>query len=1377
MADAEPAAPTPPTPAHTPPPPARRRRWPWWLLAVLCCALAAIVGAAAWLLGTQSGLDTALRLAMDASAGAVRIDGARGRLIDTVHIDALHYRDEALQVNVDELELRWQPRQLWSRRVLVEHVRAARVEVIQHPGTTSTDEPPPSPPTTLEIPFGVEVERLQVDEFVLHSVPATESAAEGSKESADGSAPLPLIVVRDFSASLRSDGRHHQVQGLTLALPQGRVDLDGEIDGRSPFALDLRTRFAGELERRALQAQATIANTLLEPLLNASAEAEGVSAQAEAELAPFASAPLRTLKLHGGEINPAAFVAGAPQAALVIDAELTAPRDGDALLAGPLRIENRRPATIDQGGVPVHSVSGKVRLSSVHIAVDALEVVLPGAGRIVGSLNWRPPATAAALNAMPDTMPGATSDANTETAANAAARADEAAAAAASAFGELVAALELAGIDPRTLDTRLPAQIVAGKLDASADANQQQAEIALSAGAARIDARARLLAAAGEAARRFSVDGRLRDVDPSAFIADAPPARMNVDIDASGDLPAEGLPQAAQLDFRIADSRFRGQPLSGEGKLRVAGERLPEVAVLLQLGRNRVDARGAWGAPGDALALKLDAPALDALDPAFGGRAQAEGKLRGTLAMPAGELKFSASALRLPGEVRVLGADGDIRLDNGVDGPFRLALNVRGVGPSGSDADGIALPDWIARGRVNAEGRRDAHDIALEVDTPAQDGVADSVRAQLRGGLRTEGKTGAPSWQGELSALTTVGRFASALQAPAPLHLAADSVRLGSATLYAGERGRIRVQETSWSPAAIVARGSISGFVVEPAPPPDRRARSRRSEPLTLGAEWDLSAGKVLAGEARIFRESGDLAVEGEIRTRLGLQRLQAVLNANGDRLALAFEAAGSEFGQLGGSAALRAQRSTSGVWSIAADAPLQGSAVLDMPSITWLGRLAQENIETGGRIKGAFTLSGTVSAPLASGRIEGRALQIALVDEGLQLSGGEFDVEFDRDRVRLERLHFVSPNRVQLRDSRIPFARLTATPGSLTARGALALDSGAGEFTFAAERLPLLQRDDRWMILSGEGSAHTSWTTLKLDADFRADAGYLEFADSPPPSLSDDVVVLGRNDDRPPGAFGVSADVRVNLGKALYLSAMGLDTRLEGELRVRMRPGAPMSAVGSVSTVGGSYRGYGQNLVIDRGVVNFQGPLDAPGLNIVALRKGLAVEAGVSVTGSAKRPQVRLISEPNVPDPEKLSWIVLGRAPDAASGADLGLLLPAAQALLGGPGGGMTDELSRSLGFDSFSIGQGELNSTSRAATSRVVGSGSTIASDPSVSGQVLSLGKRLSSDLMLSFEQSLGDAGTLVKLTYQLSRRLSLIARGGTDNSVDLNYSFSFR
>ena len=75
------------------------------------------------------------------------------------------------------------------------------------------------------------------------------------------------------------------------------------------------------------------------------------------------------------------------------------------------------------------------------------------------------------------------------------------------------------------------------------------------------------------------------------------------------------------------------------------------------------------------------------------------------------------------------------------------------------------------------------------------------------------------------------------------------------------------------------------------------------------------------------------------------------------------------------------------------------------------------------------------------------------------------------------------------------------------------------------------------------------------------------------------------------------------------------------------------------------------------------------------------------------------------------------------------------------------------------------------------MLGSGQTVSGGPSVSGQVLSLGKRLGPDLFLNFEQSLGGAATLVKLTYQISRRLAVNARGGTDTALDVQYGFSFR
>lgn len=1398
--DAPPAA-APRRSPETPP----RRRWLRWLGWGVALPVATLVGASAWLLGTQSGLDAGLALAERATGGALQAEGARGRVLGGFQADTIAWRTTDLELELHQFALAWRPGALLQGRVHIDELSAARVRLAQTVAEDAPEAAPLTAPASLELPVAIELTRLAVGVFAMRDLPAAQhgqdalSAAAEAVERAEAAVTDPAIaaeavtevaaeqgvVFSALEAALDSDGRHHRLRALTLDLPQGKAKVALALDGASPFPLSGEGSLEGVIEAHPLALKIDLANTLLEPRLQAEGQLAGTQMQVVAEAASFAPNPLRRLKIDAGEFDPAAFLAGAPQAALSLQAELAAPTAHDGLLTGPVRLTNSRPAAVDASGVPLQALSAVLDWRSGEVALDALAIRLPGEGRIDGRIAWRPPQAAAA--ASPPVDAAAAGDGAADGGGEPSEKVTTA-----PGFGQLVAALELVGIDTRQLDTRLPRQIVAGRVDAEADALRQQVRVGLEAGRARIEAEATVAVLAVEAAtgsaadaggdeagptprRRLVLDARLRDVDPRALVPTAPSARLNLDLKADATLPPTGLPQQATVDFRIPDSVLEGLPLSGDGRVRLEGQRLPELRLALSVAGNALEASGALGAASDSLAVRLDAPKLSAIGFGLAGRAGAEGRVGGTLEAPNGALQFFGEGLSLPGAVRLAGVNGSARLDAGMDGPFTLALGLSGLGPTGRDADGKVQADWLASARLSAEGTRAQHRLELSAATPEQQGVADALRLVLQGGMAAGDSA---RWRGQLAALESAGRFVARLVAPATLELAPDGVRLGAAELNAGDKGRIRLQETAWSPTQSVLRGDLSGLVLD-LEPKRRDGRPRRNaDPLTLGARWDLSVGRTLQGEARVFRETGDLSVEGELRTRLGLETLEAVLDARGDRLTLSLDARGREFGSVQGEVGLRARRGADGVWRVPPETALGGSARLDMPSITWLGRLARENIETAGRVSGRVGIGGTLAAPRASGRIEGRALGFTLIDQGLILAGGELDLDFDSDSLRLERLEFVSTNRVRPRENRIPFDRLTATPGRFTARGAVALASGEGSFRFDADRLPLLQRDDRWMLVSGAGNARSTWSSLALDAEFRADAGYIEFAESPPPSLSDDVVVLGRQEAAAgEGGFAVTADVRVSLGDALYLSALGLETRLAGDLRIRLQPGRPLSAVGTISTVGGSYRGYGQSLSIERGVVNFQGALDAPGLNIVALRKGLEVEAGVAVTGSAKRPQIRLVSEPNVPDPTKLSWIVLGRAPDAGSGADLGLLLPAAAGLLGGPGGGMTEELSRSLGFDSFSFGQGELNSTSRAASSRVLGSGSTVASGPSVSGQVLSLGKRLGPDLFLSFEQSLGGAATLVKLTYQISRRMSVIARGGTDTALDVHYGFSFR
>lgn len=841
-------------------------------------------------------------------------------------------------------------------------------------------------------------------------------------------------------------------------------------------------------------------------------------------------------------------------------------------------------------------------------------------------------------------------------------------------------------------------------------------------------------------------------IDPSKLHAEAPQGSVQLDLNA--DFRDD---DQLQLAWTFGKSRLYGMALAGKGRVRADGMHVPEADVDVSLGPSRLTARGAWGKAGDALNLALVARRIEQLRLGISGNADVKATLRGTPDAPAGQFTARAESLRLQDGVGAQRITAEGSLATGIGDPLKLVVEVIGVGDRESR--------WVEQARAQLAGSRLAHTFTLDAATPE----GDRLQVGLEGG---QPKDGALAWRGELQRFQLDGRLPLRLEAPVALTASPQRAALAAARFVAGKEGRVVLDETIWSPERIRAVGHLTGLaIIEEV----SGAPSRWADPLTLGAEWEIELTNQAEGQLRVYRESGDITIPGEFSTRIGLQHLEAVVVASGERLAASLDASGTEMGTLSGSATALLERDADSGWRLAPNGDLLGSVQFDMPSISWLSRLMQQETVLDGALSAQFSVVGTPAEPQASGRITGEGLSMTLVEHGAQLSGGELLAEFDRDRLYLRRLEFVSANRVRPPDRRVPFEALTREPGRLTASGEVALDSGEGRFSFEADRLPILQRTDRWLLMSGSGSAVSTWTSLSLEAFFRADAGYIEFSESPPPSLSEDVVILGTEEPAGEG-LQVSAAVTVSLGDALYLSALGLDTRLAGDLQLRLQPGDPLSATGTISTEGGVYRGYGQSLSIDRGVINFQGALDNPGLNVVALRKGLAVEAGVAVTGSARRPVVRLVSEPEVPDPDKLSWIVLGRGPTAGGGADLSLLLPAAQALLGGPGGGMTEQLQRSLGLDEFGIGQ-STSGIGRVQTSRVVGSGTTVTGESDLSGQVLTLGRRVGEDLNVSFEQSLSGAESLVFLTYQLTRRIAVVARGGSDNAADVYYTITFR
>jgi translocation and assembly module TamB len=145
-----------------------------------------------------------------------------------------------------------------------------------------------------------------------------------------------------------------------------------------------------------------------------------------------------------------------------------------------------------------------------------------------------------------------------------------------------------------------------------------------------------------------------------------------------------------------------------------------------------------------------------------------------------------------------------------------------------------------------------------------------------------------------------------------------------------------------------------------------------------------------------------------------------------------------------------------------------------------------------------------------------------------------------------------------------------------------------------------------------------------------------------------------------------------------------------------------------------------------------------------------------VQITGTALLPRVRLYAQPELPDAEKLSWLVVGRA-SASGGAEAALLQQAAIALLGSKAG-QSRGLAASLGLDELSF------------------RGAETLADGSTSQGAVTLGKRFSRNFYAAYERSISGALGTLFVFYDLSQRFTVRAQAGEQSAVDLIFTLPF-
>ena len=1397
--------PTPPSLAAAPPEAARS--WlaavrsllqPLWLvLGFALVVLAVLGGAMRWLLVTESGSRWLL-----AYAPYVEATGFSGALLgDHWHADRLHITWAGGQASLtledlraDGLTWHWRPHpQAWLG-VDVQQLGARRATVISGP---PGDRPLPVP-LSIAWPVQVTVAAARVDELVI-----------------DELAPLHKLSLQELVLDAQP-GAEHRVARARVDWQGSTISASARIGNLAPLPLSLDATVAPTLGGDAPPWAAVLRATGTAALFDVEATLRGVPRGAhaapaldvQARLQLLQAWPLAGLSLKTTALDLAALSTLAPQTRLTGTAELASSARNQPLRAS-VKIENTLPGRWNERRLPVRRATLEA-LGSLEqpdrLEITGFEIELAdaagAAGRWSGSALWQGQQLTldTTLDAVtPQRLDGRASAMTLTGPVAATVRGLPSPAFSAQAAGSVPAtALQ---IDWKLdLEGRVDGAPQPVRLAMSGSANGQRVElngVRAQAGAASAEMQA-TLQRAGRGEWQLQTTGSLVDFNPVPWwpgeVGSAwrlGPHRVSADWDLTLRLPGnperQPWPTLAQRlagngSFRIHDSMLAGVPLAATVTLGYTQAAAPAAASLraeLLLGGNHLAIEG-HGDPmgsgrGDRWRAELKAGTIASLAPLV--------RLWPELANWAPQRGSVAATLAADGRWPALRTEGSARVQELQAGKLALArgnatwrMDLEGMQPLTLHLDLANLQfDRLKAGHLRADldGTLADHRIEISGALPlvppplaeqvlgiqAQSGTQAQLLAQ---GAWLAHPEGGGRWRARVERLQ-VGSWDGGVATPAPTAAWADArdlraeVDFGATGNFVALRvdpGRLRLADTvalRWDEVRVDLRGDLPQIElhadIEPFALAPLLARLQPTMgwqgDLKLAARVDIRAAERFDADLVFERREGDLLLGDISGTQaLGLSQLRLAVSAHDGVWTFSPSFKGRSLGEISGQ--LQARTTPERRWPHA-EAPVTGSAQAFVADLGIWSAWVPPGWRLAGELRSTATLDGSFGNPRYTGAVSGSGLGVRNLLQGVNVTDGDVAIRLDGDTAQIERF------------------TLRGGDGTVRLSGGATLGrSPQARLKLVAEHFRVLGRVDRLVIASGQAELALEAAQARLDGRFTIDEGLFDISRADAPDLDDDVTVRrdgvgdieGAGAPAPRKARNFALGVDIDLGEKLQLRGRGLDTLLRGKLRLTT-PGGRLAINGTISTERGTYAAYGQKLDIDRGIVAFSGPADNPRLDVLALRPNIDMRVGVAISGSLMTPRVRLHSEPEMSDNEKLSWLLLGRAPDGLDRADTALLQSAASALLAGEGEGPTDALLRNLGIDEISLRQGEGDTRQT----------------------VITLGKQLSRRWYVGYERGVNATTGTWQLIYRIAQRFTLRAQSGVDNSLDVIWVWRFQ
>lgn len=818
------------------------------------------------------------------------------------------------------------------------------------------------------------------------------------------------------------------------------------------------------------------------------------------------------------------------------------------------------------------------------------------------------------------------------------------------------------------------------------------------------------------------VNGQILSLQPER-LGNYPSAKLNLDLTLEGVLKPS---PNARLKLSSHDSTWQTQAVSASANAQLTTSALEQFTFELSVAANKIKGAGNINAQNTHLEWQAELPELATLSSTLAGKVSSNGTIDGALDNPSLSINLLGEKLQLADSLRINELTGNTTMITGDNGTMTAKFAANAI------QYGSNVP---LNANLTLDGTQPNHTINISADGPDA-----KLESTLKGGLALNASTSEKQWQGVLQQLNYSGLTPIKLKDPVKLHADMDGIALQHANLLFNH-GNIEIEHLTLNKGQLTTQGKLVGLSLSDLPPNLLTLPNTLQGSPRFSGEWRIATQETINAHFNLQRDSGDFTLrkpDGSTQP-LGLSTATMELNVVDNALRIAADLDGKNVGRISAKLASQLIKTEAG-FSILNSAPLQLSANAKLSTLAWLPMpTSLMDADLDGQIALTVSADGTLAQPNLNGTVNGNNINFNLPSEGIQLTKGEFQAHFENNQLQIEQ------------------AIWQGGAGNLNANGWLSFDQGQpkAELNWSANQFSILSRTDRLLVISGNGKTSLSENLLSVSGNFTADKGLIEMAQEDTPTLSDDVIILGASTTSKEPLLQILLNgFHIQLGDDFTIRGRGLDAKLTGELTLIGRTEYRPHTEGSISVSKGTFMAYGQVLNIERGILNFNGVMDNPGLNIRAMRNSKPVNAGVEVTGTALIPEIKLVSDPNVPDTDKLAWLVLGHGTEQAGKSDFAILSLAAGALFSqGQSVPLQSQIARAAGLDEFSFAGGDPENAS------------------------VTLGKRLSSQLYLSYAKSVSGLQDIARLTFNITPRWALRAEAGNESAVDVLYTFSFK